>query len=645
MVFFPWLECRPRQVRSGGPPVRAGSAPITRATSETSGQGFSDLKHRAQLLTVAGLALLGSLWAGDAHAWWNGDWAYRKEIDFDLTPKGADIPGSPTDVPVLIRLSLANFQYFNDAKTDGSDFRFVADDDKTPLKFHIERFDPQNQIALVWVRVPRLTGGANSDKIFLYYGNKNAQSAADPAGTYDASQVLDYHFGAPKGSLQDSTGYKSEPSAFDAEVVPASLIAAGVKFAGAQTISIPANGAVHLAPNKGFTLSAWLRIEAAQSDAYVAQLADQGRELVLGIAGMQAFARYQSGSGAPVSITQTGQLTSGEWHHLAVRIGDGHLTLIVDGADAGHADADAQEIGGTLTIGGSAGKSNYYTGQLDELEVANSVRSADWLKAAARSQGLVAPLVVYGGDTQREGGKESYFATTLRNVTVDGWVVISILALMFLMALVIMGAKLLALTRVAAGNRKFLAAFNELSADPAALERKLGAGKEDDDSGLDEDADFGASTLWPLYHHGMRETMKRLEGQAVGADRVRSLSAQSIEAIRASLDASLTRLVQHLNSQMVWLTVAIAGGPFLGLLGTVVGVMITFAAIAASGDVNINAIAPGIAAALVATVAGLGVAIPCLFGYNYLNTRVKEISADTRVFADEFVARIAETYS
>jgi biopolymer transport protein ExbB len=143
----------------------------------------------------------------------------------------------------------------------------------------------------------------------------------------------------------------------------------------------------------------------------------------------------------------------------------------------------------------------------------------------------------------------------------------------------------------------------------------------------------------------MRETMKRFEGQPAGADRVRSLSAQSIEAIRASLDASLTRLSQRLSSQMVWLTIAIAGGPFLGLLGTVVGVMITFAAIAASGDVNVNAIAPGIAAALVATVAGLGVAIPCLFGYNYLNTRVKEIHADMRVFCDEFVARIAETYS
>jgi len=95
---------------------------------------------------------------------------------------------------------------------------------------------------------------------------------------------------------------------------------------------------------------------------------------------------------------------------------------------------------------------------------------------------------------------------------------------------------------------------------------------------------------------------------------------------------------------MVVLTIAISGGPFLGLLGTVVGVMITFAAIADSGEVNVNAIAPGVAAALAATVAGLAVAIPSLFGYNWLNLRIKAVSADTRVFVDEVVARIAEKY-
>lgn len=68
------------------------------------------------------------------HAWWNDEWNFRKEITLDLSAAGANIAGSPADVPVLIRLHLGNFGYFGDTKPDGSDLRFVAGDDKTPLK-------------------------------------------------------------------------------------------------------------------------------------------------------------------------------------------------------------------------------------------------------------------------------------------------------------------------------------------------------------------------------------------------------------------------------------------------------------------------------------------------------------------------------
>ncbi|RZI39601.1 MotA/TolQ/ExbB proton channel family protein, partial [Herbaspirillum sp. HC18] len=110
--------------------------------------------------------------------------------------------------------------------------------------------------------------------------------------------------------------------------------------------------------------------------------------------------------------------------------------------------------------------------------------------------------------------------------------------------------------------------------------------------------------------------------------------------MRHLLDSIATRLdeARDISRYMTGLLV------FLGLLGTVVGVMITFAAIAASGDVNVNAIAPGIAAALVATVAGLGVAIPALFAYNYLTIRIKDASSEMQVFVDEFITRIAESY-
>jgi biopolymer transport protein ExbB len=588
---------------------------------------------RSARSTALALSLLIGLlgYTQSAQAWFNDKWAFRKELTLDLSAQGADIQGTPTDVPVLVRLSLANFGYFGDTKPDGTDLRFVAGDDKTPLESHIERYDPQAQIAFIWVKVPRLTGGVATDKIFLYYGNKEAAGGAPASGTYDKSQALVYHFGPPSGSPQDSTAYKTEPSAFTAEVNNASLIGSGVKLSAAHNIAIPATGAAKLVAAQGLTLSAWVRIDAPQQNAYIAALEDGAKSLVLGIDGANVYARFNGGNGPAATAQSSVPLPSGEWHHVALRAGNGAIVVLIDGAEAGQAAATLADIGGTLTIGSSAQNANAFNGELDELQVSNVARPNEWIKAAARSQGMVAPLVVYGGDAQKDsGGGESYFTTTLRNVTIDGWVIIGILVVMFLVSLVVMAGKAVYLSRVARGNSKFLDQFHQMKDDHAALSAN---------------PEFGVSTLWSLYQAGMQETQKRLEGQAAGADRAQILSAQSIEAIRATLDASLTRMGQRLSSQMVLLTVAISGGPFLGLLGTVVGVMITFAAIAATGDVNINAIAPGTAAALVATVAGLGVAIPCLFGYNVLNTRVKEISADMRVFVDEFVTRLAETYS
>ena len=201
-------------------------------------------------------------------------------------------------------------------------------------------------------------------------------------------------------------------------------------------------------------------------------------------------------------------------------------------------------------------------------------------------------------------------------------------------------------------NAAFIKEFERLRGDPTALDSN---DDKDGDDALNESAfmphvkdekqnKFKYSTIYRLYHHGVKEMTGRV-GASVGARAVKTLNPQAIASIHAAMDATMVRMTQKMQSKMVLLTIAIAGGPFLGLLGTVVGVMITFAAIAASGDVNVNSIAPGIAAALAATVAGLAVAIPALFGYNWLNTQIKEVNADMRVFVDEFVTRIAEHYS
>jgi biopolymer transport protein ExbB len=96
-----------------------------------------------------------------------------------------------------------------------------------------------------------------------------------------------------------------------------------------------------------------------------------------------------------------------------------------------------------------------------------------------------------------------------------------------------------------------------------------------------------------------------------------------------------------MNRELVLLTLAVSAAPFLGLLGTVVGIMMTFGAITLVGDVNVNTIAPGVAAALITTVVGLAVAIPAMFGYNRLATTIQELTTGMETFANELLARLA----
>lgn len=606
------------------------------------------MKRRVNLAAVAiafGIVPAVAL----AASWWNNDWKYRKEISFDLSPAAADVSASVQDLPVLVRLSLANFSYFNDTKPDAADFRVVAGDDKTPLKFHFEKYDPQNQMALLWVRVPQITGASKAEKIYAYYGNSDAPLAADVPGSYDAAQVLVLSFSEAGGLPLDLTAYKNNPSSSTAALTPASLIGGGAKFSGKESISVPATASLRLLPSQGLTASAWVRFAQAQQATVIA-LSDGAKELSLNLEGSKFVARSNS-SGPPVVVAQAADAALNQWHHVAISAGSGKLTLYVDGLAAGSAPVSLDEIGGVLTIG-SLNASRFLNAELDEVEVAKTARSADWIKASAHAQGMDANLVVYGGDGQREGsGQSSYFVTIAKNLTVDGWVVIGICMAMLAVSLLIMVVKALFLRRVERANAGFMREFRRLRGDATALDDP---NMPDDD--LDDPAPtmatlsgdhgkFGASTLYRLYHHGVLELNKRIAGQTLSAQRLLVLTPQSIAAIRAAMDASMTRLQQSLSSQMVLLTIAISGGPFLGLLGTVIGVMITFAAIALSGDVNVNAIAPGTAAALAATVAGLAVAIPSLFGYNWLNSRIKSINADNRVFVDEFVTRLAEQYS
>ena len=534
--------------------------------------------------------------------------------------------------------------------------RFLAEDDKTPLKYHIEKFDGATQIALVWVQLPKLLPGSKEGHIWLYYGNENAVAADDTKGSFDPNQIGVWHFsealpgspgaspgGSPIASSaapKDLTVYANHATQFDGTRIPGGIIGSAIAFSGQQSLLIPASPTLKISAATGGTISFWVKSAAAQNTPIVT-LRDANAAIVVGIDGSQVYAKVEGGA-APGETQRSGNLAPGAWHHVAVTVAK-ELTLYVDGQAVASVPAASPELQGEITVGRG------FQGEVDELQLSNVARSADAVLVAAMGQGPEGKLLALGEDEENSGGGDaSYFGVILQSVTLDGWVVIAICMVMAVISWMVMVMKALVISKTYKANQEFLTAFHKLKvSETAQLDTDDATGEADiKDSarmpGLASRHDhFQDASLYRLYHAGVQEVKHR---HAI-AHSERTLSAQAISAIKASLDGSLVRETQKLNNLMVLLTIAISGGPFLGLLGTVVGVMITFAAIAATGDVNVAAIAPGIAAALVATVAGLVVAIPALFGYNYLGSRIKVITADMQVFVDELVGRFAEAYA
>ena len=316
-----------------------------------------------------------------------------------------------------------------------------------------------------------------------------------------------------------------------------------------------------------------------------------------------------------------------------------------------HSAVSLPALSGDLVLGGDgpqAGARPGFIGDMDELQISKVARPDGFIQFAAASQGGTdksAKLVAVGADEQTSTwlSGNSTFGILIHSLTPDGWAVICILVIMAIVSWTVMFTKNSYLNKNAKGNEHFMKAWRRVATDLTVLDHGDPEAAENLGGHIEGKAkrSLRHACIYRIYHLGVDEIRHRMS-QPEGAGRV--LSAQSIQAIRATLDGGMVRETQRLNKLMVFLTIAISGGPFLGLLGTVVGVMITFAAIAAAGDVNVNAIAPGIAAALLATVAGLAVAIPALFGYNYLISRIKETTSDMHVFVDEFVTKLAEFY-
>jgi biopolymer transport protein ExbB/TolQ len=239
----------------------------------------------------------------------------------------------------------------------------------------------------------------------------------------------------------------------------------------------------------------------------------------------------------------------------------------------------------------------------------------------------------------------------IRKATPEGKITMTALLLLSLFSwtIIITKARQLAIARKWA--RKFFAAY-ETTRDPLELKRTAqvfeGAPAYSLYARGAEELEYhlknypvlvkarADATSDPTLGHGNTTTFVRNENIRV--------SPASFEAVKVVMEQTSSAEALSLEKGMIVLSTAVAGGPFLGLLGTVWGVMETFAGIANAGGASLTAMAPGVAGALICTVIGLLVAIPAMFSYNFMVTTIRHITQELDGFASLFANQMEHRY-
>jgi len=221
------------------------------------------------------------------------------------------------------------------------------------------------------------------------------------------------------------------------------------------------------------------------------------------------------------------------------------------------------------------------------------------------------------------------FATDIGNIlTQTGWVARGVLLLLLLFSIVswaMILQKLGMFGRIRRESDQFLRIFRATRgvANPQAL------------------ANAG-SPFASVYAAGYRELQSQVGG-ATGnphPPKLKSLSAVTVNMQLASADE-----VRRAEKGMSWLATTGSVSPFIGLFGTVWGIIDAFSGLGSAGAASLRAVAPGIAEALVTTAAGLAAAIPAVIFYNQFLQNIRDLAQRLDTFALEVTAQIEKTFS
>jgi biopolymer transport protein TolQ len=201
--------------------------------------------------------------------------------------------------------------------------------------------------------------------------------------------------------------------------------------------------------------------------------------------------------------------------------------------------------------------------------------------------------------------------------------VLGLLALMSMISWYVIGAKWMYLARGYRRSIHFVEKFWDSSLDDMWKEAQ----------------EAPPSPVSEVFRAGYLELIKlrKRHAQAQTGAKADDAGLGDIESIERALSRARTMAITEMENKVPFLATTASAAPFIGLFGTVWGIMNSFRNIGAKGAANLATVAPGIAEALVATAIGLVAAIPAVMGYNYLSRRIRVISAEMETFTNDFL--------
>jgi hypothetical protein len=346
------------------------------------------------------------MYPGDTTFIYNLQSKFKKDIFLNTSPSGADISGTVTNFPVLIRLNGTVFN-FSDAVANGDDI-FFKKADNTVLSHEFERWDPASNIADIWVNVDTILGNNSVQHIIMYYGSSNIQNTNTHSAVFDTSNGFMgvWHLGEASATFNDATANKNAGTRNGSLSQIDGIVGKGLLFKDSAAYCDIGNA---LNPGlSSFTVSAWVKRADTNLQTIIAKSTggnpsasygwnvgfDLANQLHCYIASGET--NWGNSAGESFTLFSSTKITdTTSWHHIAVvfdRSGNSSCKLFIDGESVVYTSEGDIKIVNQITntsplrIGAESDGDCPFRGSIDECVVSFRVRSSDWIKLCYMNQ-------------------------------------------------------------------------------------------------------------------------------------------------------------------------------------------------------------------------------------------------------------------